>query len=155
RSVEVKPYTLPRFKIEFHSDKDFYLPGETATGLIDAQYFFGKPVAGGEVSLRGYVNDIERMQVFEVNGTTDENGQFPYTFTVPDYFVGQLENNAAEVELEITVVDAANHAENTDETITVAEKAILIEAIPESGTLRPDLENIIYVNATYPDGRAA
>ncbi len=155
RTVEVKPYTLPRFKVEFNSDKAFYLPGETATGVINANYFFGKPVNGGEVTIRGFVTDVERFQVLEVTGSTDENGQYEYNFTVPDYFVGQLENNAAEVDLEISVVDTANHAENIDETITVAEKTILLEAIPESGNLRVGLENIIYVDATYPDGRAA
>lgn len=155
RSVEVKPYTLPRFKVEFDADKDFYLPGETATGIIEANYFFGKPVSGGEVIIRGFVTDVDRFQVFEAEGLTDENGQYDYTFTVPDYFVGQLENNAAEVELEITVIDSADHAESIDETITVAEKLILLEAIPESGTLRAGIENIIYVDATYPDGRAA
>src|SRR5690606_6143998 len=38
---------------------------------------------------------------------------------------------------------------------TVAEKTILLEAIPESGTLRAGIENIIYVDAAYPDGRPA
>jgi uncharacterized protein YfaS (alpha-2-macroglobulin family) len=155
RSVEVKPYNLPRFKVEFGSDKNFYLPGETATGVIDANYFFGKPVVGGQVTVRGYVADVDRFQVFEITGTTNDEGKYQYAFEVPDYFVGQLENNAAEVDLEITVVDTANHAENIDETITVAEKVILIEAIPESGTLRAGIENIIYVDTSYPDGRAA
>jgi uncharacterized protein YfaS (alpha-2-macroglobulin family) len=49
RTVEVKPYTLPRFEITFQPDQPFYLPGETATGVIEARYFFGKPVAGGQV----------------------------------------------------------------------------------------------------------
>jgi uncharacterized protein YfaS (alpha-2-macroglobulin family) len=50
RTVEVKPYTLPRFEITFQPDQTFYLPGETATGVIEARYFFGKPVAGGQVT---------------------------------------------------------------------------------------------------------
>ena len=155
RSVEVKPYTLPRFKVEFDSDKNFYLPGETATGVIDANYFFGKPVDGGQVTIRGFVTDIDRFQVFEITGATDANGQYDYTFEVPDYFVGQLENNAAEIDLEISVVDNANHVETIDDTITVAEKVILLEAIPESGSLRAGIENLVYVDATYPDGQAA
>ena len=155
RTVEVKPYTLPRFKVEFESDKTFYLPGEIATGVVDANYFFGKPVSGGQVTIRGFVTDIDRFQVFELSGTTDENGQYDYSFEVPDYFIGQLENNAAEIDLEISVVDTANHAENIDETVTIAEKQILLEAIPESGLLRAGIENLVYLDATYPDGRAA
>ncbi len=155
RSVEVKPYTLPRFAVKFSSDRSFYLPGETATGTIQADYFFGKPVAGGQVQLRAFVTDVDRVQVAELTGTTDAEGSYRYELTVPDYFVGQLENNTAELDVEITVVDTANHAETIDETLTIAEKTLLIEAVPESGTLREGLENLIYVNVSYPDGRAA
>ncbi|MEZ4866240.1 MAG: alpha-2-macroglobulin family protein [Caldilineaceae bacterium] len=155
RTVEVKPYTLPRFQLTFAHDQPFYLPAAVAKGTVDAQYFFGKPVAGGQVTIKGFVTDVDRVQVFEVNGVTDATGLYPYEFQIPDYFVGQLENNTAQVDLEITVVDTANHSESIDESITVAEEALLIEAIPESGVLRPGLANIVYLQTTYPDGRAA
>ncbi len=155
RSVEVKPYTLPRFKVTFQGDKAFYLPGDVATGTVDAQYFFGKPVVGGTVTIQGFATDVDRFQVFELSGVTDENGFYRYEFQVPDYFVGRLENNTADIDLEISVVDTANHAENIDESVTIAEKLILIEAVPESGFLRPGIENIIYLQTSYPDGRAA
>lgn len=154
RTVEVKPYTLPRFEITFQSDKSFYLPGEVVTGTVDAQYFFGKPVAGGQVSIKGFVNDVERFQIFTLSGETDATGLYHYEFQTPDYFVGQLENKTAAVDLEITVVDTANHSERVDESIPVAEKRILIEAVAESGFLRPGLENIIYLQTSYPDGAA-
>lgn len=155
RTVEVKPYTLPRFEITFASGKAFYLPGEVVTGTVAAQYFFGKPVAGGQVSIKGFVTDVDRFQLFELTGATDADGVYHYEFQMPDYVVGQLENNSAAVDLEITVIDTANHRERVDESITVAQKAILIEAVPESGFLRPGLDNIIYLQTTYPDGAAA
>ncbi len=52
RTVNVKPYTLPRFEVTFQPDKPYYLPGETATGVVEARYFFGKPVADAQVVLR-------------------------------------------------------------------------------------------------------
>ncbi|MCE7987739.1 MAG: hypothetical protein DYG89_41780 [Caldilinea sp. CFX5] len=155
RTVEVKPYTLPRFEITFQSAKAFYLPGEVITGTVDAQYFFGKPVAGGQVRIKGFVTDVERVQLFELTGTTDAAGFYAYEFQTPDTFVGQLENDTAQVDLEITVIDTANHSEQVDESVTIAEKSILIEAIPEAGFLRPGLENIVYLQTSYPDGRAA
>ena len=154
RTVEVKPYTLPRFEITFQSDKSFYLPGEVATGTVDAQYFFGKSVTGGEVTIKGFVTDVDRVEVFQLTGETDDSGFYTYEFQIPDYFVGQLENNTANVDLEITVIDTANHSESIDESITVAEKTILVEAVPESGFLRLGLENIVYLQSSYPDGRA-
>lgn len=155
RTVEVKPYTLPRFAINFQSAKAFYLPGDLITGTVDAQYFFGKPVAGGQVIIKGFVTDVERVQLLELTGTTDDAGFYSYEFQTPDSFVGQLENNTAQIDLEITVIDTANHSEQVDESITIAEKTILIEAVPESGFLRPGLENLVYLQSSYPDGRAA
>ncbi|MCB0125325.1 MAG: hypothetical protein KDE58_23890, partial [Caldilineaceae bacterium] len=153
-TVEVKPYTLPRFAVTFQSDKTFYLPGDVATGTVDAQYFFGKPVIGAQVVIKGFVTDVDRFQVFELTGTTDDTGFYPYEFSVPDYFVGQLENETATVDLEISVIDTANHSESIDESITVAEQTILVEAVPESGFLRPGLENVIYLQSSSPDGGA-
>lgn len=156
RSVEVKPYTLPRFEIIFSPDKPFYLPGDTATGRIDARYFFGKPVAGGQVTMRGTVTvDDVTEQVLEITGVTDDEGVFAYEFTVPTTFSGRLNNRKATVDLTIAVVDTANHRESEDEEITVAERMMLIDAVPESGKLRPGLENLLYIDVSYPDGVAA
>lgn len=155
RTVEVKPYTLPRFAVNFQRENAFYQPGTVVTGTVDAQYFFGKPVVGATVSIKGFVTDVERFQAFAVTGITDETGFYAYEFQTPAYFVGQLANDTAQVDLEITVTDSANHSESIDESITVAEEPILVEAVAESGILRPGLENIVYVQSSYPDGSPA
>ncbi|MBK8799533.1 MAG: hypothetical protein IPM07_25955 [Anaerolineales bacterium] len=155
RTVEVKPYTLPRFEITFRPDQTFYLPGETATGVIQARYFVGKPVADGQVTVRGNVTDVTTETLFTVTGETDAEGVYRYEIPVPDFFVGRLDNQRAQVDLTIEVVDTANHLESVDESITVAEKALLIDAVPESGLLRPGLENRIYIDVSTPDGVAA
>jgi uncharacterized protein YfaS (alpha-2-macroglobulin family) len=155
RSVEVKPYQLPRFEVTFESDHSFYLPGDTATGEVRAHYFFGKPVAGSQVQIKGYPPGDDRQLAFELSGATDADGLYRYQFAVPASLAGQLDNRTAQVDLEITVVDTANHAETIDETVTVTEKAILVKAIPESGAIRPGLENIVYLHTTYPDGTDA
>lgn len=156
RSVEVKPYTLPRFEVTFLPDKTFYLPGERATGAVEAQYFFGKPVAGGQVTIRGEVDDGSgAVTVVELSGETDAEGRYAYTFDVPDSFEGRLDNRSAEIDLEITVTDTASHSESIDDSVTVAEKTLLIEAAPESGRLRRNLDDIVYFDVSYPDGVAA
>lgn len=155
RSVEVKPYSLPRFEIKFQPDKTFYLPGETATGKVEARYFFGKPVVGGQVTIHATTDVAGEVSLFELTGVTDQDGVFAYKATIPDYFAGQLDNKKAQIDLEIQVVDTANHSEKIDDNITVAEKALLIDAVPESGMLRPGLENLVYLDVSYPDGVAA
>jgi uncharacterized protein YfaS (alpha-2-macroglobulin family) len=57
--------------------------------------------------------------------------------------------------IEATVKDSAGHAETRGEPITVSESPLLITAIPEGGTLIPNLENQVFILTSYPDGTPA
>ena len=57
--------------------------------------------------------------------------------------------------IEATVKDAAGHAETRGEPITVSESPLIITAVPEGGTLIPNLENQVFVITSYPDGTPA
>ena len=57
--------------------------------------------------------------------------------------------------VEATVKDAAGHAETRGEPITVSESPLIVTAVPEGGTLIPNLENQIFVVTAYPDGTPA
>ncbi len=154
RTVEVKPYTLPRFKIDLATDEPFYLPATTVTGTVSAAYFFGKPVAGATVRIRAGALSLDDNTFAELEGNTDSQGHYTYSFDLPDYLIGQVDDTTAQVKVEVTVIDAANHAESVDQEITVAQHRVLVDAVPESGNLQPGLPNIIYLSTTYPDGRA-
>ncbi len=49
-SFDVEEYVSSPFKVDAASDKDEYIAGDTATVNVDANYYFGVPVDGGEVS---------------------------------------------------------------------------------------------------------
>ncbi|HNT33523.1 MAG TPA: MG2 domain-containing protein [bacterium] len=51
KNVDVQRYVLPKFKVQVKTDRDFYLPGETLKGEVQADYLFGKPVSGGKVTV--------------------------------------------------------------------------------------------------------
>ena len=57
--------------------------------------------------------------------------------------------------IEATVKDSADHAETRGEPITVSESPLLITAVPEGGTLIPNLENQVFILTSYPDGTPA
>ncbi len=155
KTVVVKPYVLPKFKVTATTDETFYRPGQRVTGQVTAAYFFGKPVDGGQVQLNGWVYDVERQQVLDLSGQTGSDGTFAFEFDLPDYLVSGLEGGVADYILEVAVTDGAAHTEQVSIRIPVAQQGILIEAVPESGAFKPGLENILYLLTAYPDGAPA
>ena len=156
KTVEVRPYVLPKFAVNVSTDRSFYLPGQRVEGVVQADYFFGKPVALGEVQVVGSVWDVGRTVVVDLRGQTDENGTYEFSFDLPDYFVGSgLESRQAQFALEVTVIDQTDHAEQISQVLPIAAQPLVIEAVAESGILKPEVENIIYILTSYPDGRPA
>jgi 5-hydroxyisourate hydrolase-like protein (transthyretin family) len=156
KTVEVRPYVLPKFAVEVTTDRSFYLPGERVEGAVQANYFFGKPVTEGQVQIVGTVWDVERVVLVELVGETDEHGTYEFDFDLPDYFAGSgLESGQAQFALEVTVVDQTDHAEQTSAVLPIADQPLIIEAVAESGVLKPGVENVVYVLTSYPDGRPA
>jgi 5-hydroxyisourate hydrolase-like protein (transthyretin family) len=156
KTVEVRPYVLPKFAVNVSTDRSFYLPGQRVEGSVQADYFFGKPVALGEVQVVGSVWDLERSVAVDLRGETDDGGRYAFSFDLPAYFAGSgLDSGQAQFALEVTVVDQTDHAEQTSLTLPVAEQPLVIEAVAESGSLKPGVENIVYVLTAYPDGRPA
>ena len=155
QTVTVKPYVLPKFEVSAVTDETFYRPGQRVTGQVNAAYFFGKPVDGGDVHLSGWVYDVERQQILDLEGRTGADGTFSFEFDLPQYFVSSLESGTADFVLEVAVTDGANHTEQVSIRIPITQQGILIEAVPESGEFKPGLENILYLLTAYPDGNPA
>ena len=154
KTVEVRPYVLPKFGVNVTTSQSFYLPGQRVEGVVQADYFFGKPVAEGEVQIVGSVWDVERTVVVDLHGQTDENGTYEFSFDLPEYFAGSgLESGQTQFALEVTVVDQTDHPEQTSQVLPIAVQPLVIEAVAESGVLKPGVENIVYVLTSYPDGR--
>lgn len=156
KTVVVERYTLPKYDIQFHTDKDFYQPGERVTGSLHINYFFGKPVDEAEVWLEGYVFEVERVTMVSLQGSTGEDGVFAFEFDLPGYIAGSdLEGGLGRFYLQASVTDQAEHTEIKNASLPVSGSAIVIEAIPEGGRFRAGLENILYVLTSYPDGSPA
>lgn len=166
-TVNVERYVLPKFKVAVDlstanlSNKDAktkhgYRPGDHVTGTIRANYFFGKAVEGGEVSLKASAIDVQIYEAANTKGKTDDKGEYHFDFALPTYFAGRpLSQGAARVLIEATVKDSAGHSETRGEPIMVSESPLLVTAVPEGGTLIPNLDNQVYLLASYPDGKPA
>ncbi|MBN2547821.1 MAG: hypothetical protein JXB15_01585 [Anaerolineales bacterium] len=156
KTVTVEHYVLPKFAVTLETERAFYLPGEHVKGALKANYFFGKPVSAGQVRLEGYTFDVQKNLAFNLQGTTDANGDFSFEFDLPGYLTGsELEGGLGRFYLEAMVTDQALHSEVANLSLPVSGSALVIEAIPEGGKFRSGLENILYVLVSYPDGAPA
>lgn len=156
KTVAVRKYVLPKFKVELSTDKRYYLPKDTVQAKLQSDYFFGKPVAGGKIKVTASTFDVQFREFQTWEGKTDANGHATFEIKLPDYFVGQpLQKGDALVRLEVKLTDTADHTETIGKTYPVSDQSIRVSLIPEGGRLVPEMENRIYVAAIYPDGSPA
>ena len=161
-ALNVERYVLPKFKVavEFAGNgneaRHGYRPGDHVTGTVRANYFFGKPVDGGEVTVKASAMDVAVFDAASAQGKTDGEGAYKFDLQLPAYFAGRpLNQGAARVLVEATVKDSAGHSETRGEPIAVSESPLIVTAVPEGGTLIPGLENQVFVLTSYADGKPA
>ena len=156
KTVQVKRYVLPKFKVELKADKTFYLPKEKIQLDLQSDYFFGKPVANSKIEVTASTFDVAFKEFHKWYGTTDANGHAKFEIQLPDYFVGQpLQAGNAIVKLDVKVHDNADHTEKVTKSYAVSDQPIRVNVISEGGKLVPEMANRIFVAATYPDGSPA
>ena len=161
-TVNVQRYVLPKFRVsvEFTAvngkPKRDYRPGDHVTGVVHANYFFGKPVDHAAITVKATGADVAEFEAARVEGQTDDAGDYHFDFRLPTFFAGSaLAQGSAPVLIEASVKDGAAHTEARDESITVSRSPLLILAVPESGTLVPGIDNQVYLLTSYPDGTPA
>lgn len=161
-TLNVQRYVLPKFRvaIEFTAvngrPKRDYRPGDHVTGVVHANYFFGKPVDHAAITVKATGADVTEFEAARVEGRTDAAGDYRFDLRLPAFFAGSsLAQGSAPVLIDASVKDGAAHTEARDESITVSRSPLLILAVPESGTLIPGIENQVYLLTSYPDGTPA
>jgi len=153
KTVTVDRYSLPKFKVQVDLNKTYFQPGDTVEGTIQADYFFGKPVDGGEVKVVVYNYMAEWVPDKEIIGKTNDDGLYSFEYELPDYLIGQpLEDGKALVMMEIFVTDAAEHEQKVAKNLLVTSNLFDVVVIPESGTVVPEVWNIFYIFASDPTG---
>ncbi len=156
KTVTVEHYVLPKFEVKLETGRSYYQPGQRVQGTLRAGYFYGKPVAESQVKIEGFTFDVQQNQVVSLEGITDAGGNFSFEFDLPAYLAGSdLDSGLARLYLRATVIDQAQHAETASLSLPVAGSALVIQAVPEGSVFRKDIENILYVLTSAPDGSPA
>ena len=113
------------------------MKNDVAKITINAKYFFGENVVNAKV--------IGNVDGKEFQGYTDEQGNLVKEVPL---------NEARQYSLKAQVVDSSNYLVEA-ETIFVASKDVFnVEFYPELGMITKGVDNIIYVHAKDPNGKA-
>jgi len=78
-ALNVERYVLPKFKVAVDlsgaAKKHGYRPGDHVTGTVRANYFFGKPVDGGEVTVKAAGMDVALFEAASAAGKKTINAE--------------------------------------------------------------------------------
>ena len=155
RAVTVERYALPKFRIGFEADRGYYAPGDSVHGTVRSDYFFGKAVSGGTVTVTAWKFDLEFTSFAELTGQLDDDGVWDFDLDLPTFFVGQpLEQGNAFVRLDIEVVDGAGHAQTLTRNLAISVRDLLVQAVPAS-ELVPGTDVDVFLVVSDPTGRPA
>jgi len=127
---EVEEYRKPEYEVAVSIPEKVYVNGEAISVTIDANYYFGQPVAGAEVMLVGYPAYPEEYYygepgtrfgypVYEEKGRTDTAGRWTVVVPTEEVFYSGSEAPRALLALEATVTDESGQSVSSYQTVTV------------------------------------
>lgn len=157
RSFAVRPFTLPRFRIEASAKKPYYRRKERPVLKGEVRYSSGAPVAKAKVELSWQVQGDWPPPTSWVEGTalpklatTDNSGSFTVELPqVPDDLQKQVTLVA-----NLAAVDDSGDRVEGGASILLSEDAIKVDAVSElEGGLVEGYNNRLYLRATTADGR--
>ena len=132
-----------------------YEQGQRLTGKLQADYFFGKPVASGDVRVELRGKDGEAAELAKLEARTDAAGKAVFEFRLPTSLAGKPQHAGdASIAVVATVHDTAGQEQSKTVSTIVTAQPIHIEVLPETGRLVSGVANTIYILTSYP-GRAA
>ena len=144
KSFRVERYTLPKFKVALTLDRPFYTPGEGISGSVQADYFFEKHVAAGQVTVSAALPGGQPLT--EVIGTTDQAGFYAFK-------LGPAPAGTGAVLISARVTDVAGAVAEASATATVGADVAVLQAVPERTHAAQGEPLTVFVLATDPAGK--
>ena len=154
-SFEVKPFTLPRFRVEATASKPFYRSGEVPAIKGAVIYSSGAPVANAQVAIDWGIDGAWppprewTEKLLPKAAKTAANGRFELVLPkIPEDLQGQVTMRAR-----LSAIDPAGDRVEGTSTVLLAKDGIQVASVTELGDgLVEGFNNRMYVRVTTPDG---
>lgn len=150
--IEVDKYVLPKFDVELKPERDWFLVDEEISGVIEAEYFFGKPVNGTvNIAASRYIGNWDRYASFSGELT---DGRVEFTLPPVEYIAGTTgAEGAGTLQLDMVVTDEGGHEERTTTLLRIVDAPVQARMIAESNTIKPGFPLQILLVTETPDGK--
>ncbi|UCE90996.1 MAG: hypothetical protein JSV90_06110 [Methanobacteriota archaeon] len=131
KAVIVKEYVLPKFRVDVLGLDDWYEVGRSISGVVSAEYFFGK-VVEGTVSIEANLYLGVWTPFYSTDGTL-EGGEFGFTLPAVTYTVGLTETGGnGYLQVNFTVEDTGGHVETRSKVIAIAPSSVVLSVLTDS-----------------------
>src|SRR4030042_1224416 len=150
--IRVEEYVLPKYEINTELPKEWFLVDEEITGVVTAEYSFGKPVKGElKITASRYVGVWEEFATF----TKSIDGETEFVIEPTGYVAGvPAAGGMGNIMLDITVTEqSTGYTEKTSELLTVTSTPTNTQIIPESRVFRPGLPLSMLIVSETPDNK--
>ena len=150
RAVVVKEYVLPKFRVDLLGLNDWYMVGSYITGVVDAEYFFGKEVSGS-IQMNASVYYGVWTEVYSTQGSLVQ-GQYSFSIKPIGYAVGiPAAGGNGYLQLNVSVTDTGGHTETRTKIIPISATSVSLSVLTDSCVLGQ--ESVFSVIARSPDGK--
>ncbi|ODS39652.1 MAG: hypothetical protein A7315_10705, partial [Candidatus Altiarchaeales archaeon WOR_SM1_79] len=152
--IRVEKYVLPKFKINLDMPKEWFLVDEEIKGVVDVQYFFGKPVEGKvNIDAYRYVGEWDKYETFEADISKGDEGKKEFTLKPVEYVSGTFgAGGAGSLLLNVTVTDTGGHEEKTTKLLKITQTDTILQLISDSRAIKPGLPFQLLIVTEDPDG---
>ncbi|MFH1744372.1 MAG: alpha-2-macroglobulin family protein [bacterium] len=149
--LEIDRYVLPKFDVNLQPEKNWFLVDEEISGVIDAQYFFGKSVQGKvDLAASRYIGTWDQYATFAGQLA---DGEIQFTLPPVEYVTGtSSQEGAGTLQLDLVVTDESGHEERTNMLLKIVDAPVQAQLIAESETLKPGLPIQVLLITETPDG---
>ncbi|MFO0879933.1 MAG: alpha-2-macroglobulin family protein [Gemmataceae bacterium] len=149
--VEVRRYALPKFKLDLKADRPYYAPGGKIGVDVAADYFFGKPVAGGRLEYEVVTRTGQKIATGK--GSLDAVGKTRLQVALPPVLAGtESDQGDARVIVTARVTDAAGQKFTAATETLVTSQPVRIQALVEGGRLVAEVPNRVFLLVHRADG---
>lgn len=156
RPIVVSPAESSDFAVQIRPAGEVLISGQGLTATVEAHYPFGRPAAWARVQVTVW---LDEAATWSTEGQTDESGRLAFV-TGPWDGATEADSSGGEGEtiplyVEAVVTDPQGLVGRGGRWLMSAPQPLSIAAWPEAGVLKPGLENRVYLETAYPDGRPA